>query len=203
MYLRGESISNISLALALPPEEVRVDLRAIRKQWLQSALLDFAEAKARELAKLDEMERAAWAAFEQSKFKKRQAQTAIPGTPTRDNPTPPPIPQRATLYTEDDAGDPRYLQLVLSCIDRRCKMLGLDAPVRVTASQESADAEYGSYLTPGQRAERLAEMLGALVVEGTIVNTTCEPMSLLPPEQQTPHDPNVLNEGDPNRDLLL
>jgi hypothetical protein len=34
--------------------------------------------------------------------------------------------------SEGQAGDPRFLQGVACCIDRRCKLLGLDKPDKVT-----------------------------------------------------------------------
>lgn len=40
---------------------------------------------------------------------------------------------KITERTEEQLGDPRYLQIVSWCIERTCKLLGLDAPTKITA----------------------------------------------------------------------
>lgn len=76
------------------------DIKTIQQRWLESSVRDFDEARAAELAKIDNLEIANWSQFEVSK-------ESTKGT-----------------------GDPRFLQGVQWCIDRRCKLLGLDAPTK-------------------------------------------------------------------------
>ena len=64
---------------------------------MKSSVSDFNQRKAEELAKIDNVEREAWVAW----------------TTSKGNQTP--------------AGDPRFLQNVQWCIQKRCKILGLDA----------------------------------------------------------------------------
>lgn len=121
MYSAGRYQSEIAKKLKVSLSTVERDLRIIRQQWLDSSIRDFDEVRAEQLAKLDEAERSAWEQWERScrLFKKtvtedKQA-TQFPGTNIREEKTP-------------QCGDPRYLSVVLSVIERRCKLLGLDAP---------------------------------------------------------------------------
>jgi hypothetical protein len=99
-YLQGRTQAEIAAELGMTQQMVSYDLQVVRQRWRQSGIRDLDEAKAIELAKLDELERTYWEAWRAS------VQAAPPGTPT-------------------------YLQGVLGCIDRRVKLLGLDAPERV------------------------------------------------------------------------
>lgn len=103
------------------------DVQELEERWKASALVDITEAKARELAKLDELEREAWAAWHRS-YGKRQSTSTERRTGGK---TP---GDKARVDTEDLAGDPRFLAIVLDCQQRRAKMLGLDAPQKVEAS---------------------------------------------------------------------
>ena len=81
--------------------------------------MDFNEAKAQELAKIDEVERQAWVAWERSQ--EDAESTKVVETASD---------KRYEAQTKGQAGDPRFLDIVMKCVDRRCKILGVDAPVK-------------------------------------------------------------------------
>jgi len=89
------------------------------------------KVKARALATLDEMEREAWEAWERSKKskikKKAQTRTTAAGADGKAGPS----SQAAERWEEDQNGDPRWMDILLKIVDRRCKILGIDAPVEV------------------------------------------------------------------------
>ncbi len=97
------------------------DLKAIKKKWLASSLRDFDEARATELAKIDTLEEVAWLEYQKSKEPviKRKTVRKIDGQTIE-----------AQQEGQTGLGDPKYLDTVKWCIDRRIKLLGLDAPVR-------------------------------------------------------------------------
>src|SRR5581483_4024403 len=73
-YLRGETQWEIARTLGVSQGQVSRDLKAIRQEWLNSSVCNFNELKAREIAKVDELERTYWAAWEESK-KTREVST--------------------------------------------------------------------------------------------------------------------------------
>lgn len=100
LYCQGLSQAEIGERLGVSQRTISKDLREIQRRWQAACVEAISQGKARELARIDELERTYWAAWFDSK---RAA--------TRD-------------------GNPAYLQGVLACIEKRCKLLGLDAPVR-------------------------------------------------------------------------
>ena len=127
MYLRGRLQADIAQELGIGQATVSRDLKALQQEWQQSALVNIDAAKARELARVDELERTCWTEWEASKQEKhstiREQVDGAQGTR-----------KKAQMKQEERLGDPRYLQGVQWCIERRCKILGIDAPSRAELS---------------------------------------------------------------------
>ena len=104
LYLQGKTQQAIAERLNMTRQMVGYDLKAIQRRWREDTSRNLDEDKARELAKLDELERTHWQAWEDS------------------------------LEQEDKHGNPAYLRGVIDCIDRRCKLLGLDSPQKLEHS---------------------------------------------------------------------
>jgi len=77
MYLRGKAQVDIAAELGLSQPTVSRDLKIIQGEWLDSAIRDFDAARAQELAKIDELERTYWAAWERSFNKRIESQQII------------------------------------------------------------------------------------------------------------------------------
>jgi len=135
-YLRGEYQTAIADSLGIDQAQVSRDLKALRSLWLGSAIRDFDAAKAQELAKIDEVERAAWSAWERSTQDKEVAVQEAGADKKL---------KKATLRKEGQSGNPAFLSTILTCIERRCAILGLDAPKRFVINWDE--------LTPEQEAE--------------------------------------------------
>jgi hypothetical protein len=160
MYLRGISQSAIAAILTrereragedyeFSPNMVKIDLRELRKEWRESALLDFHARKAQELADVDQIEAAAWEAWERShgetrimttkttaivvepKASRKRSKFAEEHFPEDDLTDGGGFETEATERVEYLAGDARFLEVALKCVEKRCKILGLDAPVKV------------------------------------------------------------------------
>jgi hypothetical protein len=84
---------------------------------------DFDQAITEELARIDQLEREAWGEWERSKTVREKSKTTKAQRQKGDEST-------AQLEREGRLGDPRYLERVAWCIERRIKLLGLDAPER-------------------------------------------------------------------------
>ena len=122
MYLSGMRQILIAEHFKVTSATITRDLKAIRKQWMQDAAQTYDAYVARELARIDNLERENWEQYEASK--KPTKREVRKGT-IRPNQQPEEIEQ--TITTEQRTGDPRYLSGVQWCIEQRCKILGLYA----------------------------------------------------------------------------
>lgn len=126
LYLQGWTQAAIGDKLGLARQQIGYDLKAIQKEWLKSSLIDFNEARARELSKIDNLEVTYWESFSKSLSPKK--------TETAKSTTGPDGQQERSEFSakeEQQVGDKRFLDGVAWCIDRRCKLFGLDAPSQV------------------------------------------------------------------------
>lgn len=102
----------------LTQQMISYDLKAIQKAWLESSLRDFDEMRAEQLGKIDRLEREYWRGWERSCEDAETVRKEGPASGV----------EKITKTEKGQAGDPRFLAGVERCIERRCKLLGLDAP---------------------------------------------------------------------------
>lgn len=138
MYLSGAQQIHIVEKLTLQNDieysldMIKRDLIVLRKRWRESSLRDFDEARAEQLEKLDVMELAAWEQWNRSclDYKKTTTGSSL---------------KEGAFEKEEtgiQTGDPRYLTIIHSCIDRRCKLLGLYAPTKISPTNPEGDKPY-------------------------------------------------------------
>lgn len=123
MYLRGYTQVEIAERIKRDQSTVSRDIKALQKQWLQDSMVDFNEARAKELAKIDALEMEYWKAWQASQ---QDAETIVEEASELKDGT----RAKVSTKTVGQTGDPRYLQGVQWCIDKRAEILGLDAPER-------------------------------------------------------------------------
>jgi hypothetical protein len=121
LYLLRRTQAEIAEKLGLSRQQIGYDLNAVREEWLHSSLTDFNQRKAEELARLDRLEREYWNAWLESKKETQVATTEQTTDGDGDR-------LRAVVRKEQQTGNPQYLAGVQSCIEQRCKILGLNAP---------------------------------------------------------------------------
>lgn len=123
LALEGCTHANIAVRLGVSRQQVDYDLRIMVRRWRQAATEDVASAKARELAKIDNLEGAYWAAWQRSlRPRETKRSKRIVTNVARDE---------ASIETTERDGNPAFLAGVMACIERRCKLLGLDEPAEV------------------------------------------------------------------------
>ena len=152
-YLRGAYQADIAAQFGISQQQISLDLKAIRAAWLASAIRDFDTARAEELAKIDTVEAEYWLAWERSKKDKEIAVQETDGT--QDERTKRPRIKKAYLRKEGQSGNSAYLAGILSCIERRCKILGLDAPERFKIQWEELTDEQIDRLAAGEPATKV------------------------------------------------
>jgi len=82
--------------------------------WIDATIKDFDAIKAAELEKVNQLERTYWDAWERSVTEqiKTRVQSGEKGT-------------TQSVEKADYFGDPRFLKGIESCVDLRCKILGV------------------------------------------------------------------------------
>jgi hypothetical protein len=130
-YLQKESIRQIAEAIGGKPTTIHNDLVAIMEEWRQSAIRSFDDAVAEELARINLLELTYWQAWGESRGERVVTTTEKS------------IRQggKASIRSEHMAGNPAFLAGVQWCMDRRIKLLGLDAPTKVDMNVVYAEAE--------------------------------------------------------------
>lgn len=123
MYLQGATQAAIAKHLGVTQQTVSNDLKEIRARWRESSIRDFDAIKEQELAKIDLVESQYWEQWEQSK------KTKIT-TRNEDGMTEKGSILKEVTIAEEKCGDPRYLDGVMKCIERRCALLGLDSELK-------------------------------------------------------------------------
>jgi DNA-binding CsgD family transcriptional regulator len=151
-YLRGEYQVEIAAALGISQQQVSYDLKAIRAAWLASAVRDFDALKAQELAKIDAVEREYWLAWERSK---KDKEISVQEGGEVDPQTRKPRIKKVVMRKEGQAGNPAFLAGVLTCIERRCSILGLDAPKRFVIRWDDLTDEQIDRLAAGEPPEKV------------------------------------------------
>lgn len=114
MYLRGMLQSEIAAELGLSQATISTDLKALQGEWLQSALLDFNEIKARELARIDKLEREYWTAWERSLEDAETIREENGAGGIKD-----------VRITKGQSGNPTFLSGIQWCIEQRLKIFGI------------------------------------------------------------------------------
>ncbi len=145
LFLRGYSYREIADALnrdlsargmgyTITFQMVYYDLQQCLIEWKRERLDNIDEYVTQELRKLDKMEQQAWEAWEASKTgKMRTKEKTNKGRPIKTDAEDgdPEYYGYNETATETSAGNPRFLDLLLNIQQRRAKMLGFDAPVKI------------------------------------------------------------------------
>lgn len=124
-YLRGETQLTIANAMEVTQQQISYDLKAIQEEWRVKGTLEINILKAEELAKTDHLERTYWEAWEQSRQPHESSLAGRIGDK-----------HRVEKRVEQRVGNPVFLSGIQWCIDRRIKLLGLDAPVRTEVTAQ-------------------------------------------------------------------
>lgn len=139
LYLQGQSQCAIAVALEIDQSTVSRDLKELRNLWKESAIRDFDEAKALQLAKIDVLEAEYWEAWKRS-LTTKETLTNESGEGEKGAWT------KTITRREVMLGNPAYLAGVERCIAERSKLLGLYAPVltELNASVKEAGLTQGT-----------------------------------------------------------
>lgn len=144
LFLRGYTYKEISERLneenarrgvgyTISKQMVYRDMQRLLIEWKRERMDNIDDYVTQELRKLDKMEVELWKAWERSKTgetREKNRQNAKPRKVLEDGDNPEYYGYEETT-TETSAGNPRFLDLLLNVQQRRAKMLGFDAPVKI------------------------------------------------------------------------
>jgi len=128
LYLRGNSIRQIVDEINKKSKRktsirtVHNDIQTLLTEYKEQRIVELEDAQRVELARINEVEKTAWDAWERSKQRETQTDKSVTGEKSR---------TESGTTKEETPGDPRFLQIIMNCIDKRCKVLGLDAPITI------------------------------------------------------------------------
>src|SRR6516164_4440799 len=77
MYLQGMRQWEIARRIGVSQQCIAKGIGALEKEWLASAVVAIDAAKAKELARIDRLERVAWRAWQRSCQRKERASTRL------------------------------------------------------------------------------------------------------------------------------
>jgi hypothetical protein len=131
LYLKGEYQADIAAQVGISQGQVSKELAILQAEWQTSALIDINEAKARELAKIDALELVYWQAWERSQLDAESEITKMQGAPPKQgDANPAPAKLETQKKREGQSGNPAFLSGIQWCINKRCEIIGVNAPVK-------------------------------------------------------------------------
>lgn len=160
LYLSGKSQTYIAEEIKVNQSTVSRYIKRLQERWREASVELIDDRKARELAKIDRLEREYLEAWEKSKQDgetkvRRKKEITLKGEPAGDNihVDVPAIEREFTLTKRGQTGDPRYLQGVQWCVETRLKIMGGYAPVKVDVTWQEILKTNG--INPGDAFEQL------------------------------------------------
>lgn len=151
LYVQGWRQADIGVRLGIDQGTVSRDLKTIQKEWAEQRVSDIDELKREQLEKIDRVEREAWDGWVRSQKPTRTKEDSEK-------------PKRTTKTT---AGDPRFLLIVDRCIERRSKIVGLEAPQK----HANTDSQGNDLPTPQRGRSEFDGLFAALRKRGGVQPT--------------------------------
>jgi hypothetical protein len=136
MYLTGQPQTAIAEKVGVSRQMIGAYLKTLQARWQAAALEAIDTRKARELARLDRLEREYWLAWERSQ---KDAETIKQKQTGKGDAA----KVQAEKQSKGQAGDPRYLQGIMQCIEMRLKIVGGFAPTKVDLTWKEALEQNG------------------------------------------------------------
>lgn len=177
LYVKSWTQFAIAEELGISQPTVSCDLKAVRKQWLESSIRDFDALRERELQKLDLLEREAWAAWERSQQPAESTKVTQDGSGK--------VAQKTVQHQD---GDPRYLDQVHKAIAARRALLGLDAPTRIAPTSPDGETSYHAHVMAELMRIAEASKDGPTVIDAEFVRRQIEGAAVQP----VPREPKYL-----------
>ena len=130
----GKTVRQQAEELDRTPSAISTDRRILRMRWAEQNAENITAEKFDQLEKLNRIEEEAWAAWDRSigeTVKQTRRITQQHGERV----------QTVSEETSTLAGDPRYLEQINKAVQRRCQILGLNAPAEAPIHATSVNIQ--------------------------------------------------------------
>ena len=139
LYLRGLTQFEIAQRLNVSRQQIGYDLKVLQRRWQESALADFSAKKAAELARVDELERTYWEAWERScQAREVTTQERTQGVEGQADAA----RLKAGVRKEPRDGNAEFLRGVERCIELRCEITGAFAALKIAPTTPDGQEEW-------------------------------------------------------------
>lgn len=115
MYLQKRKRAHIALQTGVHPATISADIKKIEEEWRKDTAMALDVLKAKEIATIDEVERQAWRAWFRS-----IGDHTIETTKSKDDEQ-----KEVTKQTRKLVGSVQYLNVIMDCVEKRAKLLGM------------------------------------------------------------------------------
>ena len=145
---------------------VHDDVQHVLAIWREEHQHNVDEWIALELERIGRVESEAWEGWERSKkaaqtVAVKTAKLIMRGGRGKDRYELPGEQVEKTETVKEQVGDARFLELALKCTERRCVLLGLNAPEKIAPTDPTGTKEWGGNLSDEERAARAAALYDA------------------------------------------
>jgi hypothetical protein len=130
----------IAEELGLSGPTVGADMKVVQERWMTESTTKIAEAKALELAKLNNLEIAYWDGWDRS----RKDQVTVTTEINWDGGV------REKTQTRGQSGDARFLDGINECVKTRCKILGITLDLTINIDLNVLPLEYLERVVAGE-----------------------------------------------------
>jgi transcriptional regulator with XRE-family HTH domain len=146
LYLQGISRPGIAQRLGCTLPFIDNAITVMRRRWAMVSMGNIDAKIQEEIAKLNNLEAEHWSAWERSKANEL------------------PLEERQRLLRQygirvSAVGDAAFLNGILTCIDRRIKLQGLDAPIRVDITAKIRMMAEAAGLDPDEAVEEAKKVI--------------------------------------------
>lgn len=162
LHCQGQTQTVMAERIGVSQQQISLDLKVVEERWRKAAIGDVDAVRGRELAKIDHLERTYWASWlrsleeKQITSTKRRGGLRLVGKAEKEQTT-----TEASLRKEQRDGNPAYLSGIQWCIERRCKIWGLDAPVKIDITERIRQLAAESGLDPDDAVREAERVLAA------------------------------------------
>ena len=152
LYLRGHSYGQIAESLGCHIDTVRRHVKRARSLWRKRASKTYAKHLHEQMAKLDEIEAAAWIGWEKSLGDALE-------TGTEDGTSPMGETSMTKVKRKRQSGNASFLKIVNDTVRQRSELLGLLDPDSRNAQQENGDVSVVSIVIDSREEAEEFQML--------------------------------------------
>ena len=153
LLLQGRSYREIARAIGIrSTHTIYEDVKLLISEWKEQQAHHITEWIALELERIGHIESEAWEAWEKS-LQDHETWSEEDGDTY----------SKTKRVREGQSGNPAFLEIALKCVARRCDMLGLDQPKKVSVQESWEDDVVGLFNEGRTTEEEIRKEFGDIV----------------------------------------